>query len=138
MIKKKIRNIILLAILVGAFVGYRMYNKPHKDVSSATVDITVTTKSLLDDFSNDEIKSNEKYLEKIVKISGVVSEMKVVKDKGIITLANADVFGSVLCHLSEEATKKMTSIEVGQTITLKGICTGYLMDVILVKCELIN
>ena len=49
-----------------------------------------------------------------------------------------DDFGSVLCHLSEEATKEMSVLIEGQTITVKGICTGYLMDVILIKSEIIN
>jgi hypothetical protein len=43
-----------------------------------------------------------------------------------------------LCHLSDKATRKMNSLKEEQTITLKGICTGFLLDVILVKCEIIN
>ncbi|MDG1038827.1 MAG: hypothetical protein P8O89_07785, partial [Polaribacter sp.] len=82
--------------------------------------------------------ANKLYLEKIIKINGTISELNIEKERGIITLKTRDNFGSVLCHLSEGGMKKMKSLKVGQTITLKGICTGFLMDVILVKCEIIS
>lgn len=136
--KKKIAASILLIVFAGAIIAYKMYNKPHVNVAETSSDITISTKALLEAFSSNETTANAKYLEKIIEVSGVVSEIKNEKGKGIVTLTNADSFGSVLCHLSLEATQKTNTIKEGQTITVKGICTGYLMDVILVKCELIN
>ena len=48
------------------------------------------------------------------------------------------MFGGVLCHLSQEATKQLRFFKEGETVTLKGICTGYLMDAILIECIIIN
>ena len=136
--KKKIILAILILSIVGAVVAYKMYNKPHVNVANSKADITITANKILTDFSSDETSANKLYLEKIIEVKGTISETKLEKGKGIITLKTNDDFGSVLCHLSEEATKEMSSLKVGQTISLKGICTGYLMDVILVKCEIIN
>jgi DNA/RNA endonuclease YhcR with UshA esterase domain len=136
-LKKIIIGILVLGI-IGAFVGYKMYNKPHVDVSEASADITISANKILEEFSSDETTANSKYLEKIIEVKGVVSETKLEKEKGIITLKTNDDFGSVLCHLSDEATGKMCTLKEGQTITVKGICTGYLMDVIIIKSEIIN
>lgn len=136
-LKKIIIGILVLGI-IGAFVGYKMYNKPHVDVSEASADITISANKILEEFSSDETTANSKYLEKIIEVKGVVSETKLEKEKGIITLKTNDDFGSVLCHLSDEATQKMSALKEGQTITVKGICTGYLMDVIIIKSEIIN
>ncbi len=135
---KKIITIILGFGIVSLFVVYKIYNKPHVNVSDAKSDIIITADKIIDDFSSDEIKANKSYLDKIIKISGVISELKVVKQKGIITLKTNHDFGSVLCHLSDKASRKMNSLKEEQTITLKGICTGFLLDVILIKCEIIN
>jgi DNA/RNA endonuclease YhcR with UshA esterase domain len=135
--KKIIIGILVLGML-GAFVAYKMYNKPHVNVAEASTDISISAEKILADFSADEITANSKYLEKIIEVKGVVSELNIEKEKGIITLKTRDDFGSVLCHLSEEATKEMSVLIEGQTITVKGICTGYLMDVILIKSEIIN
>lgn len=136
--KKKIIIGILLLGVIGAFVGYKIYNKPHIDVSEVVADITISSNNILEEFTADEAKANSKYLEKIVAVSGEIAEIKIEKEKGIITLKTNDDFASILCHLSLDATKKMNSLKVGQTITLKGICTGFLMDVILVKAEFKN
>lgn len=136
--KKNIIIAILLLGIIGAFIAYKMYNKPHVDVAETSADITIEASDILNEFSTDETTANGKYLEKIVAVKGDISDTKIEKDKGIITLKTNDDFGSVLCHLSEASTKKMNNLKIGQTITVKGICTGYLMDVILVKSEIIN
>lgn len=136
--KKKIITIVLGIGIISLFIAYQIYNKPHVNVSDAKSNITTTADQIINDFSSDETKANRSYLDKIVKISGVISELKVVKQKGIITLKTNHDFGSVLCHLSDKASQKINSLKEEQTVTLKGICTGFLMDVILVKCEIIN
>jgi DNA/RNA endonuclease YhcR with UshA esterase domain len=134
-IKKIIIGILVLGI-IGAFIAYKMYNKPHVNVEEASADISITADKILNDFSSDENSANLKYLDKIIEVKGVVSEINI--EKGIITIETNDDFGNVICHLSEEASRKISGLQEGQIIVVKGICTGFLMDVILVKCEFIN
>ena len=134
-IKKIIIGILVLGI-IGAFIVYKTYNKPHVNVEEASADISITADKILNDFSSDENSANLKYLDKIIEVKGVISEINI--EKGIITIETNDDFGSVLCHLSEEASRKISGLQEGQIIVVKGICTGFLMDVILVKCEFIN
>ncbi|PWG05450.1 OB-fold protein [Polaribacter aquimarinus] len=136
--KKKIIIAILVIGIVGALVAYKMYNKPHVNVAKVSSDITLTANDIINDFSSDENKANTKYLEKIIEVTGVVSEVKIENGKGIISLKTNHDFGSILCHLSDKETKKINTLKEEQVIKIKGICTGYLMDVILVKCVIIN
>lgn len=136
--KKKIIIGILILAIIGAFVGSKMYNKPHINVAETTSDISLTANKILSDFASDENASNTKYLEKIIEVKGTISELKNKDGKGIVTLKTNDDFGSVLCHLSIAASNKINTLKEGQPVTVKGICTGYLMDVILVKCVITN
>ncbi|WP_299045770.1 hypothetical protein [uncultured Polaribacter sp.] len=138
MTTKKIISSILIVAILGIYIAYKMYNKPHVDVADTTSDIITTASQIMTDFTSDENKANIKYLEKIIEVSGVIIDTNIENEKGIVTLKTNDDFGSVLCHLSETATQKIETLKQGQTITIKGICTGYLMDVILVKSEIIN
>ncbi len=135
------KNIILGILLIGciaAFVGYKIYNKPHVDVLETTPDVVITANNLLQDFSKDETKANAKYLDKIIEVKGQVASSKVKEGKAIIALKTNDDFGTILCHLSKKSTEKMKALKQGENIKIKGICTGYLMDVVLVKSEIIN
>ncbi|APZ47850.1 hypothetical protein BW723_16805 [Polaribacter reichenbachii] len=133
--KKKIILLVLLLVIVGAGISYKMYNKPHKNITETPVDIYVSADTILEEFSLDEKTANSKYLEKIIAVNGAISSLKIENGKGIITLTSNKDFGGVLCHLSEKSSKKINTLKNGQIITVKGICTGYLMDVVLVKSE---
>ena len=136
------RNIVVLSILFIVLVGICLveatYFKPHVNVAESTPDISLATPTLLNDFQNDENKANTAYLEKIIMVSGKILELTTADGNGVITLDGEGAFGSVICHLSPEENKKLVNLKEGQNISIKGICTGYLMDVILVKCVIIN
>lgn len=136
--REKIIIVILIFAILGAFVGYKIYNKPHIDVAETLADISISANEILSEFAADETTANTKFLDKIVAVKGVISETRIEKEKGIITLKTNDDFGSILCHLSAKSTKKMDKLKVGKIVIVKGICTGYLMDVILVKSEITN
>jgi len=136
--REKIIIVILIFGILGAFVGYKIYNKPHIDVAEKLADISISANEILSEFAADETTANTKFLDKIVAVKGVISETRIEKEKGIITLKTNDDFSSILCHLSAKSTKKMDKLKVGEIVIVKGICTGYLMDVILVKSEITN
>lgn len=138
MSKKKIIIAILILSIIGGFFGYKIYNKPHVNVAKTSSDITINASDLLNDFATDEASANTKYLDKIIEVKGEISSLKIEDGKGIVSLKTNDDFGSVRCTLSETATQKMNTLKEGDQVTVKGICTGYLMDVILVKSEIKN
>jgi hypothetical protein len=135
---KNLIGILFIVALSSLIIGYKMYNKPHINVAEKSVDITITANILLADFSSDETKANAKYLDKIIAVKGMVTKVEFNGEKAAISLQTKDDFGNVICYLTEEGSKNSAQIKEGQTIVLKGICTGFLMDVILVKCVIMN
>lgn len=134
---KKIILILSLLIFIGGFIAYKMYNKPHVNVAETFSDVFLEAVKIVDDFSSDEIMANTTYLDKIVQVSGIINSIKTENETVIVALAG-NSFGDVLCYLSEESKTKVNTLKEGQRVTLKGICTGFLLDVVLVKCALIN
>ena len=138
MSKKNILILLAVLTILGGYLGIRMYNKPHVNVAESDPDLVLFSQTLLDDFESDEISANEKYLEQIIQVTGKIQKLSTANGNGTITLTNGTSIGSVICHLSEKENKKMVSLREGQEIMVKGICTGYLMDVILINCVLVN
>lgn len=131
---KRIIIIILAIALVGGIIAYQMYNKPHKDMTSAESDISIEASELLKAFETDESAANQQYNDKVIAVSGKVAD--VGNEDGIVkvTLDAGNPLGGVICQLDELSEHDRTDFEIGETVTLKGLCTGYLMDVVLVRC----
>lgn len=134
--KKKIFKWAALSILIigltGAVVVYKMYNKPHRSVLDAKA-IALNAADLTAQYEADENKANGQYLDKVLSVSGEITDIsKNQKGETVITLKGTDM-GGVICTLEG---KESQDIKKGSSIKLQGICTGYLTDVVLVRCYL--
>lgn len=122
-------------VVLGLFGAYFMYNKPHKNMESAKADLSVSAEELFTEYETDEARANEKYLEKIVVVKGQVKDYS-TNEEGHISLtlqSNSEMFG-VICELDNLTDHARTEFAIGETVSIKGICTGMLMDVVLVRC----
>jgi len=123
--KKIILVLLVLAVIAGG-VGYMMWNKPHKKVEDAK-GVTISSIQLTKDFAADENTANQKYLNKAIDVTGVVSDYSKNQDGGVvITLQGADAMSGVQCAMRD----KGVTAEKGSTITVKGFCSGYLMSMV--------
>jgi hypothetical protein len=132
--KKKIIKFTLASVLIivitGGFVGYKMWTKPHRNVAAAK-GITVTAAQVATAYESSEPAANSKYLDKVLEVTGNIHDIsKNQKGETVVTLNGSDMSG-VICTLEGTA---QAPVKPGAAITLKGICTGYLTDVVLVRC----
>lgn len=131
---KRTLLVVLLLVLIGAFVGYKMYNKPHENIENATADLKISAEQLFTEFETDENAANEKYLDKLVQVSGTVQSAD-TDENGItkVILDSGGMFG-VVCQLDELSEHKRKDFSEGEQVNFKGKCTGINMDVLLVRC----
>jgi hypothetical protein len=117
-------------IITGAVVGYKMYNKPHRNVVNADA-VAVKAEVLVTLYETDENKANRQYLDKVLNVSGEVAGIaKNQKGETVITLKGSGL-GGVICTLEG---REPWEVKQGSAIKIQGICTGYLTDVVLVRC----
>ncbi|MEM6630694.1 MAG: hypothetical protein AAF694_13525 [Bacteroidota bacterium] len=136
--KKPVYLFLLLSMLIGVSVGAFMYFKPHPKLENIKADFELTSEALFKDFEGNEATANEKYLNSLIEVAGTVREISTT-DAGGYTLilgAETDMFG-VSCAFEPTDSKDLEEIREGMEITVKGICSGMLMDVNLNRCILI-
>lgn len=105
---------ILIAILIIAIVGYNYLYKDHRNIESEKVQFSLTAQQMHSEFKNDIDLSQDKYLNKTMEISGLVSE----KNETEITIDD-----KVFCQFSKKITKQ--GIQPNSKITVKGRFIGY-------------
>lgn len=123
--------LIVLAVLIGiaVFVSYRMYNKPRTDLHEAQAAFSLSASELVEAFASDEQQANTQYLGQILEVRGRVSELIEEENAFGIILDGGDL-GTVYCAFVEQP----DGVATGRSVTVKGVCSGYLMDVVLNDC----
>jgi uncharacterized protein YpmB len=137
--KTLIAFVILICTLVVFVYAYKEYYRKPADLSSVKPVAVTDANSLVASYENDEEKANRAYLGNPVDVTGVISDITNQKDTLInIMLGNSDELHRVSCLINGKYIKKVKQLKPGDKVTLRGICTGYLMDVELNRCVLID
>jgi hypothetical protein len=135
---------VKIALFVVFFIGVGvilaalyMFNMKHTDTAKAKPDYVVTSTLLQKEFEDNETAASTKYVNKIVEVTGTVASVKQSDNNSVnITLSTGSDMSSVICTFTTLADN--SKIKAGDTVTLRGECSGYLMDVLLNNCALIK
>jgi hypothetical protein len=129
---KLIYAIAVVAITaLGGYYYVFIYSKTHHRNVQSEKGITIIADSLSAQFKANEKTANALYLNKAVTVSGtIVSIDKNQEGKITIILGRADSFSNVSVTLISTAPLAQ---KIGETITIKGVCTGALSDVIITE-----
>ncbi|MFW5645632.1 MAG: OB-fold protein [Bacteroidota bacterium] len=136
------RNVIYIGvaiILVVAIIAVYFYQLGHDDLSRLKPAYEITAETLYFEFSENEATANEKYLDKVLQVTGILKDMEIKSDSTWnLVLKTSDPHGSVVCSFDDYTLPKQHLLEAGNMITVRGICSGMLMDVLLNNCVLIK
>ncbi len=136
------RNKILMSVLAlavtGAFgVWYYVfqYSKTHHRSVESEEATYITASQIVKDFETNENAADAKYLNKAIELKGTI--LKKDRDQSgntTILLKSGDQLSNVFCTL-----KPGIGIKRGNSVVVvKGICTGFLSDVVLNDAILVN
>jgi len=113
----------------SAYAWFFVWNKPMQDVKNAKA-ISVPATVIFNEYSANEKTANTKYIDKIVEVTGEVNSVsKNSEGKTVVLLKTDDLMFGVNCTMEDDA-----QVKTGEQISIKGICTGYLTDVVLIRC----
>ncbi|MFC2176552.1 hypothetical protein ACFLR1_06255 [Bacteroidota bacterium] len=133
---KRALIIVLIGTLLAGGIAYYMYNKPHRDVASEEALFVTTANQIFDEFEANETDANTKYLDKTIQVTGAIAEIG-LNDVGksyVILAADNAMIGGVSATFEEE----IDNLSVGNELSVKGRCTGMLMDVVMINCTLVE
>jgi hypothetical protein len=120
--KKIIITSLVVVIAITAVVGYMMWNKPHKNVKDADA-VSISAGELYNRFVTDSAKANAAYVNKVVLVSGEISQVSMnQQSQQIILLKTAVTGASINCTMEE----KVADPKAGEKISIKAICSGYI------------
>ncbi len=102
-------------------------------------EITVSAKDLIAAYSNNELKGDQLYKDKLAEITGTVSDVSVVLGSTYLLLDDDDImtFEMVQCYFTDEAEiNKLAEISKGSQITIVGRIDGKSVYVDVKECKI--
>jgi hypothetical protein len=127
--RKGILLVLFLLIVVGGWFAYKEYSRTNSDLANVKADLKVTAGVLIRDYEKEDSLANEKYLGKVLEVTGTVKE--VTKDEsGFYTIALGEQGNpsSVRCSMDSSHRADAANVSAGSSATIRGACTGFNKD----------
>ena len=120
---------LIAAIAFGVYYYVFVYSSQHRRQVQSEIGIAITSDSLVAKYQADEKLANSLYLNKAVVVTGnLLSIDKNQEGKTTLVIGRTDSFSNVSVTMISTAAIIQ---KVGESITIKGLCTGALSDVVI-------
>jgi ABC-type lipoprotein release transport system permease subunit len=128
--------ITLLLLIIGYYYILPMFKSSEKNLQNEHAERSVSSKELINAYTINEEKSDRLYAGKIIEVTGFIKEISFLNNRNTIILnSNTETFG-VIYDVNPNQEEKIKLLKKHQKIRVKGICKGFLKDVILLNCSI--
>lgn len=104
--------------------------------------ISIYATDLYKQYDDNEIAADAKFKDKTVQVTGVIEDFGESWGSPYVTLKGEDGYYTlsyVYCYFSKDAKFQLANLSKGQTITVKGVCSGMsFLSVSVNKCQLVG
>ena len=135
---KKILVAIFLVSTLAIAIGLYFFNLKPKDIRTEDALFEITANQLVKEFSDDESMADKKYVDKVIIVNGIISDIKITDKESSMSLQSDDPMAGVTCSFYTDEAKNLKGLTIGNPVKVKGKCTGKLMDVVLNNCSLVK
>ncbi len=129
--RKSKRNwlVLLILLVLSVVIGYQYIYQNHRNIETEKAEYILTPQTISDEFKLDALKSEKKYLNQTIEISGTITEV----NENDLTLNDM-----VFCQFNNIVNQ---TIKINSVVKIKGRCIGYddlLEQVKLDQCTLLK
>ena len=134
---KILLGVVVFIALAGIGIALVLFIMPHKDLGKARPDFVITAIDLQKAFEDNESAATAKFVNKVIEVRGIIESVKPGEGSILnVTLKTGSDLSSVICTFARDADP--SKLNTGNQVTIRGQCSGFLMDVLLNDCSLIE
>ncbi|MCX6333592.1 MAG: hypothetical protein NT092_04720 [Bacteroidia bacterium] len=129
--------VVFFLALAGILAALYLFNKQHKDLQKTKPDIVISAIDLQKEFESDESGSTAKYVDRIIEVAGTIGSVKSGEENILsVTLKTGSDFSVVICTFPPGTDP--SKFIAGNDVSVRGECSGFLMDVLLNNCVVVK
>lgn len=132
--KKTIFILLILAVAGGVYYGWHLYSRKVDSTTVLKTDHVIAPDELFRAYSEDETSAMTKFSGKILELNGVVRSTDNDSLGWNLVMEAGDDFFGINCAMEAGQEERMKSVSEGDSLKIKGKCSGFNGDVVLVQC----
>lgn len=132
--KKTILFVLILAVAGGVYYGWYQYTRKVDSTTVLKTDIVIAPDELFKSYSEDEAAAIAKFSGKVLELSGIVRSTGSDSLGWNLVMEAGDDFFGINCAMEAGQEESMNAVVAGDSIKIKGKCSGFNGDVVLVQC----
>ncbi len=138
--KKKYVFVPLFLAFAGVLVYfyYQVEQPPNENSITSEAKVRIKSEDLLASFMLDEKRANATYVEKIIEVQGVIKNVTFFNNRYTVILQGGGEYMCIMCDMKNDQITQVQGLSIGDSVVLKGVCKGFLMDAILLNCVLVS
>ena len=125
--------IVLLLVNIYSYV-LPLFKTSEKNLEKVASEIALNSDKLVSSYLSNPKKSEALYSGKIIELEGFVKEVSFLNNRNTVILYTKNKDSCVICDVHSSQIEKIKTLKKHQKIHIKGICKGFLKDVILLNC----
>lgn len=134
-------NVIICTLFIISIILSSQCSSPVKSGEDASIKYKIEAADLYDAYSKNEEEANQKFLNRMIEVSGPLASIQTDTKNNTILFLLDDLFG-IRCSLdstySASNTEVLIGLSPGENISVKGKCNGLQSDVQLSECVILN
>lgn len=127
---------LLLILIIGYYFIAPFFKTSTINLENEIAEKTINANNLVRAYSLNEEKSNKLYAGKIIEVVGFIKEITFINNRNTIILNSENETFGVICDINPLEKEKIKLLKKHQKVRIKGICKGFLKDVILLNCAI--
>lgn len=121
---KKTLAIAGILLLVSIGVIWYLFSKKYEDTATVKAEYSLPASQLLQEFKTNLVEANKRYTEKIVTVTGRVTEIESADTTVNIKMIDTTSGDYVIFAFQSQDMKAVKQIKEGDSVSLKGSCSG--------------
>ena len=134
--KRYLKVILVFASMIAVLLAFTSleYTRKVPDTGRMQASFHLTAEELVKDFVDEESRATEKYSGSVLNVYGMIDKIEANEEGYTLFLKSTSSQTFVMCQFGQENAKDIEPLKEGMLITVKGVCSGYLMDIVLDRC----
>lgn len=124
--------VLLVVVMFNTVI--KAFNKPQIDVKKAKTELRINSNELIHSFISDETKADSSFVERVIEVEGIVEKITFKNEKTSIILQTQIDSSNIICEMRDDDYDRLAVLKEGEEVIVKGVCKGFLMDVIILNC----